>query len=124
MNSQQQFRSDASHRTILFIALTGLIMMAQPKPVCALVFHTHQNSFITDMDNQGWWSATLPNTAPNDNYAVGRVDRNVLRNFFTFDLGSLDLTGSQIVSAALQVRRGGAEGDPTETIKLSRVSTP
>jgi hypothetical protein len=46
-------------------------------------------------DNQGWWSATVPNTDGNTSYFVGSAiitdpsgEPDVLRNFFSFDLSS------------------------------------
>jgi hypothetical protein len=78
------------------------------------------------VDNQGWWSATAPNTNTNDNYFTGeRDDGAILRSFFTFDLSSLNLTGQTITAATLELTRFGYESnDPGETIGFFDVSTP
>src|SRR5262249_36075436 len=49
---------------------------------------------------------------------------SIRNNFFTFHLGSLDLTGQRIVSATLNLTRFQGGGDPTETLRLGAVSTP
>src|SRR6266852_4362526 len=50
-------------------------------------FRTDVSEFNAGVRNQGWWSATDPNSTGNDNYLVGTFDPNSYNNFFTFDLG-------------------------------------
>ena len=91
-----------------------------------LVFRTSDSQFDAGANNQGWWSLVTPNFDFNDNYVTGTATSSggvETRNFFTFDLRSLDLSGSTIVSALLQVDRGGRGDDPTETLTLFEVST-
>jgi hypothetical protein len=85
------------------------------------IFHTSQNQFTPGVNNQGWWSTVDPNFDGNDNYVVGALAGGEFRNFFTFYLAGLSSTS--IASAFLQVRRGCAAGDATETLGLFDVST-
>lgn len=89
-------------------------------------FDTSDNQFIPSIDNQGWWSATESNSDINDNYFVGRardtiVSNAILRNFFTFDLSSLN---EEVVSATLRLQRYDGRGNPTQTLGFFDVSTP
>jgi hypothetical protein len=86
------------------------------------VFHTSDSQITPGVDNQGWWSATSGNVNVNDNYIVGQLDGEDLRNFFTFDVSSLSGTA---VSATLLVRCFRPfSRSASEVYSLSRVSTP
>ena len=76
------------------------------------------------LTNLGNWSATQANADGNTNYAVGNSAGTLWRNFFTFDLASLNLSNQQIVSATLQLRKWWYTGsDPSETVDFYDVST-
>ena len=68
-----------------------------------LNFASGGSAVLTTGDNQGWWSATMPNSAGNDDYFVGNplADSSPqwLRNFFTFDISGL--RGQTVTSATL-----------------------
>jgi hypothetical protein len=91
-----------------------------------LVIPTFVNPFDPGVDNQGWWSATAVATDTNDNYIVGEdtITGNIYRDFFSFDLSLLDLTGLTVTSATLQL--SGYQylsPDLSETLGLFDVST-
>jgi hypothetical protein len=87
------------------------------------IFNTSESA--SGPHNLGNWSATQGNTATNTNYAAGNSAGTVWRNFFSFNLGSLNLSNQQIVSATLQLRKYGYVGsDPSETVQFFDVSTP
>jgi hypothetical protein len=77
---------------------------------------------------QGWFSPQRGHAAANNNYIVGSNSfANALyRNFFTFPLTGLDLTGKQVVGATLSVVDNGSFNGsiPTLTYVLYDVSTP
>lgn len=109
----------------LFTALIAVILgLAGPPPArAAFILNTFDSQFDYGVDNQGWWSATTGNDTYNDNYVVSMYGTDTIRNFFTFDLRSVDLAGQTIVSATLQLRRGGGQGAPTETLSFHHVAT-
>src|SRR5918993_885889 len=109
----------------LLVAVVGVLFLSvgsvQGEPIS---FETSQSPFTAPgVDNQGWWSATINNNDLNTNYFVGSND--AYRNFFTFDLSGLDLTGQVIVSATLEITRYGYAGSPTQgpTLGLFDVTT-
>jgi hypothetical protein len=85
-----------------------------------IFFNTSDSQFLNGTKNQGWWSTTIPNMNINDNYFVGAVETNILRNFFTFDLSPLN---QNVVGATLELTRFMSSGDPEETIGFFDVST-
>jgi hypothetical protein len=111
---------------LLLLSLLTLTWSQQAR--AAFILNTSDGQFTPGVDNQGWWSSTSFNYDGDDNHNVGSYnfangDNLVLRNFFTFDLRSIDLGGHSIVSALLQVRRGLGEGDATETVTFHQVTT-
>ena len=78
-------------------------------------------------NNQGWFSPQVGHI-PNDNYLVGfsSFSRKTYRNFFSFPLTGLNLTGKQIVGASLSVADDGRNEDPVQSVTyvLHDVSTP
>jgi hypothetical protein len=84
----------------------------------SITFNTSDSQFDAGVDNQGWWSATRPASDSNANYAVGDdVNGDVIRNFLTFDLATLDLSNQTIVSATFEaVKRLVLETAPTATV--------
>jgi hypothetical protein len=107
----------ATSCVVTIVALTGQIQAGM------VTFSTSDSQFTTGVHNQGWWSATASNTATNDNYFVGRLSDHVRNNFFSFDLSSLDLSGMQIASATLELRRAESAGNLPHTYNLFDVST-
>ena len=105
----------------------GAAMFPRRAPRTPQIFTTADSRFDPGVNNQGWWSGIESNSDTNDNYVTGSVTPfdsvRVVRDFFTFDLSSLDLTGRSIVSALLQVERGGRGPDATETLAFFDVST-
>ncbi|HET9503537.1 MAG TPA: Ig-like domain-containing protein [Hymenobacter sp.] len=78
---------------------------------------------------QGWFSPQFGHNAGNPNYIVGTYDgsgRSPYRNFFTFSLAGLNLTGKQVVSATLSLANGQSTAIPNSTVTyaLYDVSTP
>lgn len=76
-----------------------------------LVFTTGESQFTTDVQNQGWWSATVDNSDGNDNYATGQSGSDLFNNFFTFNLEAL--AGSTAIGARLILdsAKGSAAAD-------------
>lgn len=79
--------------------------------------------------NQGWWSATDPNSPGNTNYFVGSlIDGNAtayLRNFFSFVISGL--AGETITAATLSVSQFDSQSDSgraSEQYTLYGVSIP
>jgi hypothetical protein len=54
------------------------------------------------------------------NYLVGRANAAEYRNFFSFDVSSIN---RRVILAELQVNSGAVKGDLTETLSLFDVST-
>jgi hypothetical protein len=100
---------------------------AMPARADILEFDTSQSPFTPGQEDQGYYQLTEARTV-NSNYFVGQIDGGggrvaVWRNFFTFDLGSLD-PGLEIVSATLQLRRySSATGFGDVTYQLWDVAT-
>lgn len=90
-----------------------------------LVFNTSDNQFDAGVDNHGWWSDTAFNRDANDNYGVGiNSSGQDHRNFFTFDLSSLDLSSEVVTSVTLELRAySWTSPDTSETIEFFDVST-
>jgi len=105
----------------------GLAILLLPSPLWAstITFSTSDSQFSPGSDNQGWWSGTLPASGTaNDNYAVGQLGGALLRDFFTFDLSSLNLAGQKVTGATLELTRFTYVGtDASETIEFFDVST-
>lgn len=76
---------------------------ARGEPV-QLVFTTAQSPFTPGALNQGWYSPDFPDfhSDLNDNYIVVDNGFEVVRDFFTFDLGGLT---DAVVTASLEVIR-------------------
>jgi hypothetical protein len=79
--------------------------------------------------NQGWWSATFPNSPGNTNYFVGNPLSDswpaFLRDFFTFDISQLG--GQTVTGATLSVTHFTDQSDSGKssfTYTLHDVSTP
>lgn len=76
---------------------------------------------------QGWFSPQLGHEASNPNYVVGNADGgSVYRNFFSFPLTALNVTGKQVVGASLSIADDGMTINnlPTVTYVLHDVNTP
>jgi PEP-CTERM motif len=102
----------------------ALAMLAGGAHAATSTFDTSSGQFTPGYDNHGWWSPTLVNSDTNTSYAAGYSAGSGVRNFFTFDLASLNMSTQQIVSATLQVRKYWYTGsDPSETFALFDVST-
>src|SRR3989442_589784 len=98
-----------------------LILAVGPLEGATLIFNTSDSQFDPGVDNQGWWSNSMPNIDFNANYFTGRSGVDELHSFFTFDLSSLSQTA---VSATLEVvRYTYMSPDPTETLGLFDVTT-
>ncbi|HEY6432822.1 MAG TPA: PEP-CTERM sorting domain-containing protein [Acetobacteraceae bacterium] len=94
-----------------------------------LNFASGGSAVLTTGDKQGWWSATMPNSAGNDDYFVGNplADSSPqwLRNFFTFDISGL--RGQTVTSATLTLTNFMSMSDSGQTslqYTLYDVSTP
>lgn len=105
------------HALFLFLPATALASSSDS------IFDTSDNPFQPGYDNQGWWSATLENGRDNDNYYTGQHSSDLLRSFFSFDLGGLDLSGRSVAKAVLVLSSGSSVGGPTETVGFYDVST-
>jgi PEP-CTERM motif len=88
---------------VLVIGLTSRAVVAAP-----VVFTTSDTELLADTDNQGWYTNRGEHLAQNDNYLAGNNGFDTFRNFFLFDLSTLDLTGLTIASATLEIRRYSA----------------
>ena len=85
-------------------------------------FTTAESRFYGHAFNQGWWANNDATSNSNDNYIVGRCCGRINhRNFFTFDLSSLD---RRVVFAQLRVHSAVVRGDAIERIGLFDVSIP
>jgi hypothetical protein len=103
-------------------ALFAVAAFAGGARAATSIFDTSESA--SGPHNLGNWSATGINTSTNTNYAVGNSAGTEWRNFFTFNLASLDLTNQQIVSATLQLRKWWHYADASETVDFFDVSTP
>jgi hypothetical protein len=87
-------------------------------------FDTSDGQFRQGVDNQGWYQIS-PRSGGNrnDNYIVGKCcgGSGEYRDFFTFDLASLD---ERAVSATLVLTDPKSRGGAIETIRFSAVDTP
>jgi hypothetical protein len=101
----------------------ALLALCQSASAAVFTFNTSDSQFDPGIDNQGFWSATLANADNNTNYQTGNTAGSITRSFFTFDLSGLNLSGQQITSATLELRRYGYTGDATETVQFFDVST-
>jgi len=112
----------AIQRSVVCVAV--LVAVTAQVHAAAITFSTSQSQFNAGINNQGWWSSTKTNSTGNDNYFVGRVFSDTLRNFFTFDLSSLGSLDN-VTSATLRLRRseGNFGNESTETIDFFDVST-
>jgi PEP-CTERM motif len=116
---------------ILAAVLIGVPSIA---PADTVTFNTSDSPFTPGVPNQGFWSATQPNSNTNISYFVGRtaersiggqivVPEDVTRDFFSFNLSVL-VPGS-VTSAQLEVTRLQYNSpNPSETLGLWGVSTP
>lgn len=87
------------------------------------------SAVLTTDDNQGWWSATMPNSVGNDDYFVGNPlgdsSPQSLRDFFTFDISGL--RGQTVTGASLTLTNFMSmsdSGQPSLRYTLYDVSTP
>ena len=108
---------------VVLMAIVSIFILVAPAGADIITLNTSQSPFTPGERNQGWWSDLKENVDTNDNYAIGDTGGpsigQVVRNFFTFDLGLLDLTGMTVVSATLELTRFSyASSDPTETIEF------
>ncbi len=96
----------------------------EPPTVTIVTLSTSQSQFDSGTDNQGWWSATSPNSDHNDNYITGGINNN-LRCFFTFDTSQLPGGLGQLINARLDLRRyqSGQTNEAVETLEFFDVST-
>lgn len=60
--------------------------------------------------NQGWWSNTANNNDTNTNTFAGDLFGDQYRNFFTFDIANLNLTGKTITRAVLSGNLADVQG--------------
>jgi hypothetical protein len=105
-------------------ALAALSAFAGGAAAATYTFNTSDSPFTAPYDNHGYWSTTQTNSATNTEYAAGYTGGSAMRNFFTFHLGSLDLTNQQIVSATLNLRKNNYTGsDASETVEFFHVAT-
>ena len=115
----------AAKTTRIACALFALAAFAPAASAASYTFDTSSSAFTPGYDNQGWWSATLPNYDTNTAYTAGYSSTSAVRGFLTFDLGALDLANQQIASATLQLRKYYVEGtDASESVAFYDVSTP
>lgn len=75
------------------------------------------STVLSTDDHQGWWSATMPNNAGNDDYFVGNPlgdsSPQWLRNFFTFDISGL--RGQTVTGATLTLTNFMSMSDSGQT---------
>lgn len=95
-----------------FWARAGLVVaLVLPGPTVTAATHTFSTSdteILPDTDNQGWYTDRGQHNEQNDNYLVGDNGGDLFRNFFLFDLSSLNLSGQVVTSATLELRRYSA----------------
>jgi hypothetical protein len=82
-------------------------------------FSTSDSSFRGGDANQGWYASRTGAQTASDNYLVGKGGQ-LYRNFFTFDLSTLD---GSVVSATLRLRRARGRVGPVERLRLFHVTT-
>ncbi|HEX8429252.1 T9SS type A sorting domain-containing protein [Hymenobacter sp.] len=113
--------------TVTAYAPLGTRAKAQQRQQAMAVAATTTVTFANSQ--QGWFSPQQGHQAENDNYLVGGltgyIDINgAYRNFFTFPLTGLNLTGKQVVSATLSLVDNGLGSNSTVTYVLHDVNTP
>ena len=81
-------------------------------------------TLTVNASGQGWWAAegglNVSNTNDNTNYLTGNIRATDLRDFFTFDLGTI----AKVSSATLQIQRFEGSETGTKTLDFFDVSTP
>jgi hypothetical protein len=105
-------------RSVAVLGAVALLTLAAPASADAVTtqtFSTSQSELTPGSRNQGWWSPTISNNEPNDNYIA---QETFFRNFFSFDLTS----ACRAVGVTLRLTRF----DQTSplTYSLFDVSTP
>lgn len=121
-------------RPLLFLLSLLFLALAPPAPAQdTFSFTTAQSPFVAGSRNQGNYSRTpdpggdiYAHTSTNDNYVVGRLAGVDYRDFFSFDVSGLNLTGRQIASATLSVTRFDYVSDnnrASQTLNLFDVTT-
>ncbi len=110
--------------TIRVVVSLLLVCFATGAWATTYIFKTSDNLLdtVNHSNNSGWWSDTDFSVAKNDNYLAGIYLFRNYRNFFSFDLSSLDMTNKQVVSAKLVVPTGIYDGQNL-TYSLYDVST-
>jgi hypothetical protein len=110
-----------SRATVVAVCAFALAVPSAAPAATTQTFTTSQSEFTAGVRNQGWWSATNPNSDFNANYFVGVENigaRHVLRNFFSFDVSS----ACRAYAVSLQITRFQQTGPLTYS--LFDVSTP
>ena len=108
---------------LLLAAFRGHAAWAQ-----TVTFDTSSSPFVSGHSNQGNYSDNASNPRPptNDNYLVGAFNGDQYRDFFSFDLSTLNLTGKQVTSASLTLTQFTFEsstGRTSQQLSLYDVST-
>jgi hypothetical protein len=110
-------RSTAQDLGGSFITLNSSLAVASRAAVVGNV-----GSITLSAADSGWWDNTGDHSASNKNYVAGQSLPDIFRNYFVFNLGTVN---QPIVSAQLRLFNpiGGYSGDSTETFTLFDVST-
>jgi hypothetical protein len=97
--------------------VVALAVPAAAEAVTTQTFTTSESEFTPGVRNQGWWSATEPNSDDNANYVAGSTELGPHRNFFSFDLTSACTAGS----VRLQLTRFDQTG-PADLLGVRRLN--
>lgn len=106
-------------------SLLYLSAIGEVSQVSTGTFFTDSNvtTLVFNSTFTGWYSSSQGHSSSNPNYIVGQIG-NAFRNFFSFNLGALNLTGKEIISARLVVRDGiCSSGNNTVSYRLFDVTT-
>lgn len=93
-----------NHERIVMRGLTSLFatLCIAASVDAAFIASTSDSQFDPGLDNQGALAPNLPSSTSNANYFAGQQGSTAFRNYFIFDLTSLD---SEATSATLELRR-------------------
>lgn len=104
--------------------------MAKPiiSSVCACLaacsLNVNSATYINNAIDQGWYTLGGSNSGSNTSYIIGEVGADIYRNWFAFDLSSINLlAGESIISASLTVLKGGYRGDAQEEWALTSIES-
>ena len=92
--------------------------------LAAISLNVNSATYINNAIDQGWYKSDGSSNSGQTSYFIGELDTFIYRNWFAFDLSSINLlTGESIISASLTVVKGAYFGDVQEEWALSSIES-